>query len=435
VLLNALVSIWCGMLQAEVPDASPSAFADDTGATTLRRGCLHEVARATQEFADLSGQTLNADKSYAFHTEGGKATSILLKGSKLPWKASAKHLGGFLEFRRQGVGCGETDKIEACCSVASKVAWLPLGFYGRQSILQTLVLPKALFACEVSRTQKRPVARLSSAVMKAVWGAGRRQQCKEIVLTLMLPGHRVDPEQVVAYKSFATLRRVLTANPQWRGAFQATWRAASSSRSCVYGPVGRLFAIARSIGWTWPDPWLFQRASGESIPFLEFSEQRWQHEVRDALRHALWAKACSRRPDMIGFESGVDRTATTCLLRSRTLSHSDGGALRTIVSGAVLTRHRLCRNKLCPDNICQFCQTTAVENEQHLWWECPAWDAIRGEHMQAMLAYSPDWPTCFRWCGIMPERHPAFDNLLELLRPPMNRQHVSLESPSTGRAE
>ncbi|CAE8632175.1 unnamed protein product [Polarella glacialis] len=35
----------------------------------------------------------------------------------------------------------------------------------------------------------------------------------------------------------------------------------------------------------------------------------------------------------------------------------------------------------------------------------------------------------------MPERHPAFDNLLELLRPPMNRQHVSLESLSTGRAE
>ncbi|CAE8605679.1 unnamed protein product, partial [Polarella glacialis] len=125
-----------------------------------------------------------------------------------------------------------------------------------------------------------------------------------------------------------------------------------------------------------------------------------------------------RRPDMVGLEAGVDRMASSAVLQSKKLSDNQRGMLRSILAGAIFTEHRRWRAKLTANNECKFCLAGEVENEQHLWWECPAWASVRAGHPKAMLTYSDNWPTCFRWCGIMPENHEGFSELAEWFADP-----------------
>ncbi|CAE8623234.1 unnamed protein product [Polarella glacialis] len=416
VLLNALLSVWTQSVENEIPEACPSAFADDTGATVSSRGALQKVADLTKEFADLTGQTLStgaAGKSFAFRTDGGRNTTIRLGGIVLPWRVSAKQLGVHVHFRKQHDDDREAEKLDLSAAAAAKVAWLPLGLFGRSIVLQTMVLSRSSYGSEVVRVPKKSAARLRSAVLRCLWGVGRRLRCKEILFTLFMAGHRLDPCQIDTYKCLVALRRVLVANPRFHKAFEDTWVVASRARNVQHGPVGKIFLVTRLLGWRWVGPWRFTTSSNQEFDFLCVSEQRWQHEIRDSLRSMLWTAASQRRPDMVGLEAGVDRMASSAVLQSKKLSDNQRGMLRSILAGEIFTEHRRWRAKLTANNECKFCLAGEVENEQHLWWECPAWASVRAGHPKAMLTYSDNWPTCFRWCGIMPENHEGFSELAE----------------------
>eukprot|EP00973_Karenia_brevis_P013336 1810849-Karenia_brevis.AAC.1 len=62
ILLNALMSIWAKAVEAEVPTAECEEYADDTQTLVRTRRDITLTAAATQEFADLSGQTLSTSK-------------------------------------------------------------------------------------------------------------------------------------------------------------------------------------------------------------------------------------------------------------------------------------------------------------------------------------------------------------------------------------
>eukprot|EP00973_Karenia_brevis_P081613 11314786-Karenia_brevis.AAC.1 len=74
---------------------------------------------------------------------------------------------------------------------------MALGFNGRASMLQGAVLPRGLFTSSVNFLPKRLTAHLRSAVLRALWGPGRKLRCSEVVSTLFCRGHRLDPDQIV----------------------------------------------------------------------------------------------------------------------------------------------------------------------------------------------------------------------------------------------
>eukprot|EP00973_Karenia_brevis_P073092 10151140-Karenia_brevis.AAC.1 len=69
------------------------------------------------------------------------------------------------------------------------------------------ILPRALQGCAVTPFSNRWLSKLRTSVLNSLWGASRRHRCKEVVLTLLSPGHRLDPHQYVDYVSLVTLRR------------------------------------------------------------------------------------------------------------------------------------------------------------------------------------------------------------------------------------
>ena len=92
---------------------------------------------------------------------------------------------------------------------------------------------------------KALLAKLRTAVLTAVWGATRANRCKEIVLTLFVRGHAVDPVQAETYLSLRHLRRRLRARPDLRPHFESAWQLLADGHTPVgCGPVGKVWAAA-----------------------------------------------------------------------------------------------------------------------------------------------------------------------------------------------
>ena len=83
ILLNALISVWAHAIEAEVPDAEPDAFADDTGAVSCDAETIQSVADVTDVFASLTRQELSLKKSFVFCTDADVDFCISLAGNPL----------------------------------------------------------------------------------------------------------------------------------------------------------------------------------------------------------------------------------------------------------------------------------------------------------------------------------------------------------------
>ena len=120
----------------------------------------------------------------------------------------------------------------------------------------------------------------------------------------------------------------------------------------------------------------------------------WEHLVREELRMEAWRQAAARRADMQGIEAGVQKELTTRLLEWGKLTPQEQGLLRAILAGAIWTQDRLHRAKLASSPICPYCTTGAVEDHEHLWWKCPAWQPVRQMYAQACDIDSAALPAC-----------------------------------------
>jgi hypothetical protein len=97
--------------------------------------------------------------------------------------------------------------------------------------------------------------KLRTAALEAVWGGGRLMRCKEMVFTLLVPGHRVDPIQAEAYTALLTLRHRLRARPELRPQFERIWdRLDGGAPGTPSGPVSKVFKIVAELGWSWQGP-------------------------------------------------------------------------------------------------------------------------------------------------------------------------------------
>ena len=66
--MNMFVQVWANAIAEEVPEARPRAYADDISATADHPRHIRAVVRVTQEFARLTGMTVNARKSHVWAT-------------------------------------------------------------------------------------------------------------------------------------------------------------------------------------------------------------------------------------------------------------------------------------------------------------------------------------------------------------------------------
>ena len=64
------------------------------------------------------------------------------------------------------------------------------------------------------------------------------------------------------------------------------------------------------------------------------------------------------------------------------LTGEERAALRSILTGAVKHGHRMYQAKFWKNDCCRFCKQEVKEDDEHLWWQCGAWDKIRKKYLR-----------------------------------------------------
>eukprot|EP00660_Eupelagonema_oceanica_P019435 gene19435-biopygen13324 len=274
-------------------------------------------------------------------------------------------------------------------------------------VLSAAAAAKGLYGSSVTPYTAAQLAALRRAFMATLFPKHKRR-CPEIVLTLMVQGHRLDPEQIVPYECLRLLWRMVDRRPELRGRIERVWRERDrAGRADAPGPIGRVWRVAAQLGWEWMSPWAFRDLrSGKVHSYARMSLGAWEHEVREAARLAAWRAAETRRrqfhDDFAGIGEGIDRAATMSLHGWKRLTGLERGYLRVIIAGGVYSQRRLHEMQLVPSPNCPHCDMNVEENAQHMWWECPAWQRVREGQPDALAEYDPQWPACLRLNGVMP---------------------------------
>ena len=101
------------------------------------------------------------------------------------------------------------------------------------------------------------------------------------------------------------------------------------------------------------------------------------HRLREALRGQQLRKLEQRRPRQ--FE-GMRGEVLKDVLNAALAMHTDSlerTLLQGALTGATWTADRAFRRGLRTDPHCPYCGTGVTEDENHLYWGCPAWAVVR----------------------------------------------------------
>ena len=402
ILLNGLVAIWCRTVTNEVPEAEPTAYVDDTSVTSSRPMWLQQALDVTNDFATATGMQLHASKCKSFSTATTKMKKLKLGPQTLNQALAIGCLGAILRTHEEAHV--DTDvRVASAQKVTRRLQGVPLPFKLRALLLDALVMPRALYACEVSRLSPQRLASLNVDVVKMLLGGRRGRHCSEIVFTLLCPGHRLNAKSACIYRRLVTLKQILDKRPDLRTAFLTAWRPPGCAQTQVVGPVGLASEAFSQIGWRWDGPFDVKTRGGEQLSILDVDLGYWQHAVRQSLRESSWRAAAGRRSNLQGIECGVARDATMALLEGGRLGPHRGDMLRTILADGVWTQERKQRANMVASAVCVHCGEGEVEDHMHMWWRCAAWAPIRAEYPKATSALHSRAPACLGKCGLVPE--------------------------------
>ena len=265
----------------------------------------------------------------------------------------------------------------------------------------------AFYGLEVAEMNNDLQQRMERAVVSAVWGDSRQSSCKEVVLTVLMRGHLVDPLQAAVYRRLTAWWRMMRSHPELHSLVDNL----RTKLGRATGPVSLVLAALKWLGWAWRSQWRISLGVGrEEVNLLTVDKGKWLHLVREACRMKLWAIAAGRRQSMIGIERGLDRDASRAILEDSSRTWLMRGFGRTVIAGAVWPRPR-CRH-------CEVDGEPPEETKEHLFWVCPRWDDVRRRHTDVMRQDRTGWPNCLKQCGLVP---------LDLLPSAAKRKELALK--------
>jgi len=355
----------------------------------------------------VTGQQLNAKKTKCWATgeeERRSIEDVKIGEDKLETVRALKSLGVQLGFGRGIANKGGEERVFRGVEIAKRVLWAPLPMGARAELCSALVCQHSLYGVEGAGLTQNLLSTLRHAVLQAVWGTKRTLRAKELVPTLFVKGHLVDPQQHFSYRCLTMARKQLKKHEDLHEAFALVWQHRQENNDTAPGPVATLAAVVARLGWQWVTPFEFQRAGRPALHLLEGSDKIWQHEVREGLRIAEWRRAAERREDCRGLEdaAGVDKRATLALMSSKEVGPYQRGLLQGVMAGSLRLQERLHQAQLKDSPLCPFCEQ-GPESVEHCFWHCRRWTQHRQHEDLPAAEEVALLPSCTRTLGIFME--------------------------------
>ena len=406
-LLNLLMNTWARAVKAQTATATPKVYADDAGVLSQNSCDIDNALKITGRFATVTQQRLNVDKTKVWGTTETARQSVRdlnLDGGKLDVVNKLKSLGIQLRCARKMTNDVANERIRTGITISRRIRWAPLPLQAKANLIACLVGPIAMYGFLAGGFASKLVNSLRTAVVTALWGTKRRSRCREIVLTLFVKGHLVDPVQNASYQCLRQLRRMAEQRPEAFAELERVWQSYANGGEACDGPVATVYSVLQAMGWHWQAPTLFAREGRPHLSLLDGPESWWLHEIRQGLRLAEWKKAGNRRSDMTGIETtaGIDKLATTKAMNSAMIPPEQRNDLRELLCGCIWTQKRQFDCQSAESPMCLFCGEEP-EDEEHMLWRCPRWERLRLEKQAPNDRDRSTWPPCTSRCGIFLE--------------------------------
>ena len=149
---------------------------------------------------------------------------------------------------------------------------------------------------------------LDAVTIGAMWGDRQRTRAKEIILCVLLPGHRISPAMKVPYLRITWLAATCKNQRPSQYMIQAIWEQNESPP--MTGPVGRALAEIRKLGWQSLQGWWHWQIPGQEEPvhFCHDTLGSINHKIRESIRHSNLILLEKRRPrQYAGIQGAVQR--------------------------------------------------------------------------------------------------------------------------------
>ena len=364
--LNIFAFIWTRIMREEVPGSNPKAFADDLSLSAPSCMLVKKAVALTQEYATLTGMLINAKKSSVWATTTGmrmRLTDVQVDNVKVPLVTEDRLLGGYLSFNWKKTKSRVDITFKQCVTIAERIAYLPLPLEVRATLVGSLVIPKAAYACAINWPSKKVMGKLRSKCTTTVWGQANGWRAPEIVHTLLCKGHLVDPQQVMSYQTYLVACRVLRRHPEALHKFRTVLlrRMEIGSNTGPKGPVHSFMRAMKANYVVFAGDDLMKMnhhnldlRKQEGWPWLSGKIDAHLHEVREGLRTEQWKRLAHRRASFAGIEAGIDRAATMTTYKKGVVG-LDRYRLRTIHTGGVATMERLHKRGQVESPVCICC--------------------------------------------------------------------------------
>ena len=197
--------------KTETKTAMPNVYADDAGVLG-KNSCDIDIAlKITGRIATVTQQKLNVDKTKVWGTTETALQSVRdldLNGEQLDVDNKLKSLGIQLRCAIRMTDDVADERVRKGITISRRIRWAPRLLQTQTSLIACLVGPAAMYGFSAGGFTPRLVSSLRTAVVAALWGTKRRSKCREIVLTLFVKGHLVDPSQNASYQCQRQLRRM-----------------------------------------------------------------------------------------------------------------------------------------------------------------------------------------------------------------------------------
>ena len=145
-------------------------------------------------------------------------------------------------------------------------------------------IPQLVYGAEANGIPAADLPGFRASVVRALFGAKRLLRCVDVVLTVIVPGHLVDPKQATDYKTFTFVRRLLKLRPELHQLWKEVWaKRCSNGAKTIPGLVGNVLRIARTFGWVPLTPFSFGTDFGE-FHLYNSPKGPWHHDLREAIR-------------------------------------------------------------------------------------------------------------------------------------------------------
>ena len=389
----------------------PTGYADDTQAMTRTSQDRQDVCDRTAEWLRVTGQDVRPDKSGAWALGATAADApARLRGLEIPNKDEFRQLGvGIRVEARRGTGPLLQTRMDRAKAILRRIGCIPV-LRQRATALGTLALAKALWGSKLAEVGEADMRALDSLAAIALWGPTRVSRNREVLWSVLTPGHRVAPSWRAQYQRLLWLAQASATT----GTVQVLVQAVLEERPKppLTGPVGRALQDTRRLGWVALEGWWKWRLPGQAAP-LHLALDDWGevcHRVRESQRFSALQALERRRPRTYGGLGGaVQRDAVRHAL-TVACNELELVLLRSQLAGATWTAARAHEHRIRTDPRCPHCGAPA-ETDEHMLWACPSWEPARAAWRPLVeaaarplptLAVPSAWPACLRSAGLLP---------------------------------